>query len=115
MEHFRRSNLKNSSQVTFLKVSAVDFWVIVLSAGLLAALSIAAALLWVGINAILHGRGLTREAAITVTNLSRALRSIYNDTLGEALPDDWRDLLRKLARPGRREAKRGIADGIVAN
>jgi hypothetical protein len=60
---------------------------------------VAAVLLWVGINAIIHGRSITSEAALTVGSVRRALRSIYDDTVREALPDDFVELLDKLARP----------------
>lgn len=80
---------------------------VLLAACLVSGLVVAAVLLWVGINAMVHGRGLSREAAMTVASLSRALRSIYNDTLRESLPNDFIVLLGKLARPGRREPRRG--------
>ena len=76
----------------------MDFWVILLAACLASALVVTAVLLWVGVNAILHGRGLTREAALTIATLRQALRSIYEDTVRESLPDDFVALLRKLTR-----------------
>ena len=79
----------------------MNFWVIVLTACLLSGLVVAAVLLWVGMNAMVFGRPMPRNPAVALANLGRALRSSYNDTLRESLPDDLRDLLRKLARPGR--------------
>ena len=74
----------------------MSFWVILMTASLLSGLIVAAVLLSVAVSAILHGRTITREAAITVASLRRALRSIYDDTLRESLPEDVLDLLGKL-------------------
>jgi hypothetical protein len=79
-------------------VVIVDLWVILFAVCLVPALAVAAVLLWVGTNALLHGRGFTREAAITIASLRRVLRSIYDDTARESLPDDFLDLLGKLKR-----------------
>jgi hypothetical protein len=87
----------------------VNFWVIILTAGLLAGLVVAAVLLSVAMSAILHGRSITREAAITIANLRRALRSIYDDTLRESLPEDFLDLLGKLTRHGPRARMSGAS------
>lgn len=70
--------------------------VVLLALFLVPGLVVAAVLLWVGTNAILHGRGMRQEAAITVATLRRVLRSIYRDTARESLPDDFLVLLRKL-------------------
>ena len=74
----------------------MSFWVILLAAFLMAGLVVAAAMLWVGANAILNGR--TPERALTVATLRRALQSIYKGTLRESLPDDFLALLGKLRR-----------------
>lgn len=78
----------------------MGFMVILLAVCLAPALVIAAALLWVGTNALLHGRAFTREAAITIASLRRVLRSVYEDTAQEALPQDFLDLLGKLKSHG---------------
>ena len=83
------------------EVPTVNFWVVVL----VLELAVAAALIWIGTNAILHGRGIGREAAITIASLRRLLRSVYDETIRESLPADFVDLLGKLR--GRRTAKGG--------
>ena len=77
----------------------MNFWVVLL----VLEVAVAAALIWIGTNAILHGRGIGREAAITVASLSRLLRSVYDETIRESLPTEFVDLLGKLR--GRRAAK----------
>ena len=72
--------------------------VILLALFLVPGLVVAAVLLWVGTNAIIHGRGMRQEAAITVATLRRVLRSLYRDTVLESLPEDFHVLLRKLPR-----------------
>ena len=93
----------------------MNFWVIVLTACLLSGLVVAAALLWVGINAMTFGRVMPRNPAVALANLGRTLHSCFNDTLRESLPDDLRDLLRKLARPGRRQTKRRNVGRLAFN
>ena len=85
----------------------MDFWFILLASGMAAGLVVAAVLLWVGINAMLYGRGLRRQAAITIAGLGRLLRMVYDDTVDESLPDDHLDLLGQLARhrPAQAESK----------
>ena len=78
----------------------MSFWVILLAAFLMAGLVVVAAMLWVGTNAILNGRG--REPALTVATLRRALRSVYKGTVRESLPDDFLALLGQLAGRGSR-------------
>ena len=93
----------------------MNFWIIVLTACLLSGLVVAAALLWVGIHAMMFGRVMPRNAAVALANLGRALRTSYNDTLRESLPDELRDLLRKLGRSGRRETKRRSVGRLAFN
>ncbi|MBA2466293.1 MAG: hypothetical protein H0V46_01640 [Sphingomonas sp.] len=75
----------------------MNLWLIILLAVFVVpGLSVAAALLWIGTSAMWHGRAVTQEAALTIASLRRILRSVYRDTVGESLPDDIVDLLRKL-------------------
>ena len=74
----------------------MSVWFILLASCMVASLVLAATLLSVGINAILHQHRLMGEAPITVASLAPALRSAYNATVREALPQDFLDLLRKL-------------------
>ena len=74
------------------EVPTVNFWLVVL----VLELAVAAALIWIGTNAILHGRGIGREAAITIASLRRLLSSVYDETIREALPAEFGDLLGKL-------------------
>ena len=87
----------------------MDFWVILLASWLMAGLAVAAVLLWLGINAILHGRGLTHEARVTIDTLRRVLGSVYDDTAKQSLPDDFRRLLGKLARHAPRAPGPGVS------
>ena len=100
-EHFQRSIfvLGDEPMLRSTRYRTVNFWVILLVLELV----VAAALIWIGTNAILHGRGLGREAAITIANLRRALRSVYDETVREALPNEFVELLGKLR--GRQAAK----------
>ncbi len=70
----------------------MNFWIVLL----VLELAVAAALIWIGTNAILHGRGIGREAAITIASLRRVLRSVYDETIRESLPAEFVDLLGKL-------------------
>ena len=86
----------------FGEVTTVNLWVILVAAiFLVPGLVFGATLLWVGTNAMLHGRGFTRDVAMTIAGIRRALRSIYGDTVRESLPGDFLDLLARLngARP----------------
>jgi hypothetical protein len=85
------------------EVPIMSLWFILLASCLAAGLVVAAMLLWVGITAILHQHRLMGEAAITVASLGPALRSIYDGTVRQSLPDDFLDLLRKLASQKSRE------------
>lgn len=69
--------------------------IIILAVGLVPAVVVGSVLLWVGTNAMLHGRG-THDVAATIVGLGQALRSIYEDTVRRSLPDDFLDLLGKL-------------------
>jgi hypothetical protein len=84
-------------------VPAVNFWVVLL----ILELAVAVALIWIGTNAILHGRGIGREAAITIAGLRRLLRSVYDETIRESLPAEFVDLLGKLK--GRQTGKTAAA------
>ena len=87
----------------------MDFWLILLVSGLASGLVVAAVLLWVGTNALLYGRGIRQQASISIASLGRLLRSVYDDTVRESLPDDLLGLLDKLtgnrARKGSRTAR----------
>ncbi len=76
----------------------MNFWLILMVSLLASGLAVAGLLVWIGANAMIHGRGMAREAAVTIASLRRALRSIYNDTLRESLPADFLALLGKLTR-----------------
>lgn len=69
--------------------------IIILAVGLVPAVVVGSVLLWVGTDAMLHGRG-TRDVALAIVGLGQALRSIYEDTVRQSLPDDFLDLLGKL-------------------
>ncbi len=69
--------------------------IIILAVCLIPALVVGSVLLWVGTDAMLHGRG-TRDVALAIPGLSQALRSIYDDTLRQSLPGDFLGLLGKL-------------------
>ncbi len=81
------------------KVRTVTFSFVLLTLALVPCLVVAAALLWVGTNAMLHGRGITQEAAITIANIRGILSSLYGGTLQEPPPRDILDLVGKLSRP----------------
>ena len=87
----------------------MDYWVILLASWLMAGLVVAAVLLWLGVNAILHGRGLAQEAQVTIASLRRVLRSVYDDTVHQSLPDDFQRLLGKLTRHRPRAAQAGVS------
>lgn len=78
----------------------MNLGIIIVAVCLIPALVVGSVLLWVGTDAMLHGRG-TRDFALAILGLGQALRSIYDDTVRQSLPDDFRDLLGKLtdARP----------------
>lgn len=78
----------------------MNFGVILVAVCLVPALAVAAVLVWVGANAILHGRSVTDEAALTIARLRRALHTLYDDTASESLPDEFVDLLGKLTGHG---------------
>ena len=80
----------------------MDFWLIFMAACVASGMVVAAALLWVGINALIYGRGVRQQASISIASLGRMLRAVYDDTVGESLPDDFRDLLAKLTKHGPR-------------
>jgi hypothetical protein len=86
-----------------------------MTAGLLSGLAVATVLLSVAVGAILHGRSMTREAAITVANLRRALRSAYDDTLRESLPEDLSNLLGRLTSHRPRPASRAVRSPTIVN
>jgi hypothetical protein len=88
--------------LTSFEVASVSILVILLAALLATGLVVATVLVWTGMNAILYARRITHDAAMTIAGLRRALRSIYDDTISESLPDDFLDLLGKLGR-GRRD------------
>jgi|KBSMisStaDraftv2_1062788.scaffolds.fasta_scaffold685913_2 hypothetical protein len=73
----------------------MNLGMIILALWLIPALVVGSVLLWVGTDAMLHGRG-TRDVALAICGLGQALRSIYDDTVRQSLPDDFRDLLGKL-------------------
>ena len=91
----------------------LNFWVILLAAFLMAGLVLAAAMLWVGANAILNGRG--RELTINAASLRRAFRSIYDGTLRESLPDDFRALLAKLGMHAPRKPATDRSGSLAVN
>ena len=70
--------------------------IIIVVVCLVPALVVGSALLWVGTEAILHGRG-TPDVALAIVGLGQALRSIYDDTVRQSLPHDFLDLLGKLS------------------
>lgn len=74
----------------------MNLGIIILAVGLVPALVVGSVLLWVGTDAMLHGRG-TRDVALATLGVGQALRSIYDETARQSLPDDFRDLLGKLA------------------
>lgn len=74
----------------------MSLWFILLASCMASGLIVAAVLLWVGINAMLHQHRLMGEPPITIASLGPALRSIYDSTARESLPADFLDLLRKL-------------------
>ena len=83
----------------------MNLGVILLAVILVPGLVIAATLLWIGTNAMLHGRGITQDVALAIASLRRALRSIYDDTARESLPQDLLDLLATLKQPRPARAK----------
>lgn len=74
-------------------VTTMNLGIIILAFCLVPALVVGSVLLWVGTDAMLHGRG-TRDAALAI--FGQALRSIYDDTARQSLPDDFVDMLGKL-------------------
>ena len=77
----------------------MNLWVILLAIILVPGLAIGAALLWIGTNAMLHGRGVTRDVALAIASLRRVFCSIYGDTARQSLPQDFQDLLATLKGP----------------
>ena len=69
--------------------------IIILAVCVVPALVVGSVLLWVGTDAMLHGRG-ARDVALAIVGLRQALRSIYDDTARQSLPDHFVDLLGKL-------------------
>lgn len=97
LEHCHGSAFLTSDQVVLLReVPIVSFWFILLASCMASALTGAAMLLWVGINAMLHQHRLMAEAPMTIESLGSALRSVYNGTTRQSLPLDFLNLLRKL-------------------
>ena len=78
--------------------------IIILAACLVPALVVGSVLLWVAMNAILHGRGIIRDVA-SAMGLGQALRSTYDDTVRQSLPEDFLDLLGWLTEHKQRLAK----------
>jgi len=50
-----------------------------------------------GARAPKAGEGDKKKSKHRASDVGRALRSVYDDTLRESVPDDFRDLLGKLA------------------
>ena len=73
----------------------MNLGIIILAVCLIPATVVGAVLLWVGTDAMLHGRG-ARDVALAIVGLRQALRSIYDDTARQSLPDHFADLLGKL-------------------
>jgi hypothetical protein len=80
----------------------MNLGIILVAVCLVLGLGAAGALLWVAANAMLHGRSPAEELAMTVSKLRRALHTIYDETAGESLPDEFVDLLGKLTKDGLR-------------
>lgn len=76
----------------------MNLGMIILAICLVPALVVGSVLLWIGTNALLHGRGLAGGVALAIVSFRLALRSTYDDTVRESLPDDFVDLLGKLAK-----------------
>lgn len=73
----------------------MNLGLIILALALIPALVVGSVLVWVGTDAMLHRRG-TRDVALAIVGVGQALRSIYDDTVRQSLPDDFIDLLGKL-------------------
>lgn len=84
----------------------MNLGIIILAVCLVPGLVVGSVLLWVGTDAMLHGRG-TRDVALAILGLGQALRSIYDDTVRQSLPDDFRDLLGKLTQHSQPVTRRG--------
>jgi hypothetical protein len=76
----------------------MSLWLFVLAIALAPAIVVAAVLLWIAANGVFQRGGLTGEAALSIVSLGRALRSLYNDTVRQSVPDDFLQLLGKLSR-----------------
>ena len=91
----------------------MDFWLIFMAACIASGMVVASVLLWVGTNALLYGRGMRQQATISIASLGRLLRSIYDDTVGESLPDDLLGLLEKLTGHRPRKSKSDRLDRLI--
>ena len=87
----------------------MSMWLILLASCMAAGLIVAAMLLWVGITAMLHQHRLMGERFITTASLGPALRSLYDGTAREPVPEDLLNLLRKLTSPAPRETRLALA------
>ncbi len=91
----------------------MNLWVILLAACLVIGLGAAGALLWVATKAMLHGRSAADEVALTISRLTRALHTIYDETGRESVPDEFVDLLGKLTRDGLRVQNTSKEQNVV--
>ena len=91
----------------------MNLWLILLAVCAVPGLAVGAGLVWVCTNAMLHGRSVTDEAALTISRLRRALHTIYDDTARESLPDEFVDMLGKLTRDGLRVQTTSTEQNVV--
>lgn len=74
----------------------MNLGIIILAVFLVPAIVIGSVLLWNGTDALLHGGEITRDVGLALESLGRALRSTYDSTARESLPDDFLHLLGQL-------------------
>ncbi len=91
----------------------MNLGLILLAVCIVPGLAVGAVLVWVGTNAMLHGRRVADEAALTISKLRRALHIIYDDAADESLPDEFVDLLSKLTGDGLRAQNTSAAQNVV--
>jgi hypothetical protein len=97
-EHFQLSKFFNLGD-------DMNLGIIILAVCLVPALVVGSVLLWVGTNAMLYWRRITRDVAFAIASVRSALGSIYDDTVRESLPDDFLDLVGKLTNQGSAKTK----------
>ena len=99
-EHFELSKFLIIESGRRAQAMTMNLGIIILAVLLVPALVVGSVLLWVGTNAVLYWRRVTRDAAFAIVSLGSALHSIYDDTVRELLPEDFVKLLGKLTNQG---------------